>query len=257
MAQTKYRFASRYSLSALLPVVLLVIVSFVTAGCNMVSEAEPLSQMQVNTVSNGGRVPSVNIITTPVDAAADDNVVTEVAENDRMVASSEDNSDDDALAGDALASESGDDCQTVDSSDSDASATMVRRTRHDVTANIDYAAKTVEVVQKLRYTNQTGQVLDHILLNVEANNFSGAFELVSVSFEGEKLPADSIMLEGNRLRIDLPSLLGRECNLSLDLAFQRDAAPASVLASSRRGGSSVTATVSSISVTGYRLWHRF
>jgi hypothetical protein len=88
--------------------------------------------------------------------------------------------------------------------------------RHQVVADLNYNTKTVDVQQRVHYTNQTRQVLHQIVLNVEANRWSNVFTLREVRTDAGPL---AHQLDARRLTIALDEPLNPGCGLSLVLDF--------------------------------------
>lgn len=93
-------------------------------------------------------------------------------------------------------------------------------TRHTVSAELDYAARTVVVEQQLDYINRTPAALEDFVLNIEPNRFPGAFTLTSLEqiVDGESKTPE-FDLTGRRLYLQLAAPLQRDCLLRLRLSF--------------------------------------
>ncbi len=89
--------------------------------------------------------------------------------------------------------------------------------RYEIDAEVDYSQHLVEAQQQIIYTNTTGVPLSEIVLIVEPNNYSGAFELQSLMLEGE---AAEYTLKDRRLTVNLPHLLFEDCQIVLNLNFR-------------------------------------
>lgn len=92
-------------------------------------------------------------------------------------------------------------------------------TQHTVVADVHFARHQIEVRQMIRYTNLTGETLQDIVLNVEPNRTAGAFALESLMLAGVDA---AYILDGRRLRVDLPEGLAPDCDLRLTLTFTID-----------------------------------
>ncbi|MCS7070865.1 MAG: hypothetical protein NZM00_05120, partial [Anaerolinea sp.] len=90
--------------------------------------------------------------------------------------------------------------------------------RHQVEAIVDYAAKTVSVVQTVTYGNRSSQDLNEIVFSVEVNREPRTFTLNGLTFV-DGSPA-AFELIGNRLTVDLPAPLEPGCAVSLTLEFE-------------------------------------
>jgi hypothetical protein len=89
-------------------------------------------------------------------------------------------------------------------------------TTHTVTADIDYAERTVVVAQAIHYVNRTDHALPHLVLNVEPNIWPGAFTLDSLMLGGVSA---SFELTGRRLSVELLPALEPGCSIALELTF--------------------------------------
>lgn len=90
-------------------------------------------------------------------------------------------------------------------------------TSHTVMADIDYAQRTADVAQAIRYINRTEDALSQLLLNVEPNIWPGAFTLESLTLDSANATYE---LTGRRLVVELPQPLERGCALDLALVFR-------------------------------------
>lgn len=88
--------------------------------------------------------------------------------------------------------------------------------QHRVAAEIDYAAKTVQVAQEITYLNRTDVAFSDLVLDVQANAWDGAFTLERVSRAGN---ATTYALNLNELTIALPTPLNPGCAVTLQLTF--------------------------------------
>ncbi len=91
--------------------------------------------------------------------------------------------------------------------------------QHTVVANVNYSERALVARQNIRYANLANESLPEIILNVEANQWPGAFTIESVRFGRDSLEV-AYELTGRRLTVELPQPLEPECALTLDLAFQ-------------------------------------
>ncbi len=101
--------------------------------------------------------------------------------------------------------------------DLDASVSNIR---HEVQADFNYAARTTQVDQIVRYINRTDTPLTDIVLNIEANRYPDTFtltELAIVSVDGEQTP--QFDLTGRRMRVELLEPLRPDCVVELHLSF--------------------------------------
>lgn len=91
--------------------------------------------------------------------------------------------------------------------------------QHTVVADIDYLAHTVNVQQRTRYANATGENLTQLVFNVEVNRWQNMFYLNRVADNFDDL---TYTLTGKRLVIDLVDPLPPNCvtNVLLDFTLQ-------------------------------------
>jgi hypothetical protein len=89
--------------------------------------------------------------------------------------------------------------------------------QHEVLANLDYAAKSIEVSQIVRYRNEEDAALAEIVFAVEPNTWENAFGLESVTIN-ETDPYYT--LDHNRLTVRLPMPLNAGCVAEIQLAFR-------------------------------------
>ena len=88
--------------------------------------------------------------------------------------------------------------------------------QHEVVANVDYATKTIQVSQEVRYRNDEQVALAEIVFAVEPNAYEGAFALESIALNGVE-PFHS--LNRNRLTVRLPVTLNPGCVARVQLQF--------------------------------------
>lgn len=89
-------------------------------------------------------------------------------------------------------------------------------TQHVVVADVDYAARTASVQQRIHYTNTTSEPLAQIVLNVEANRAPESFHLRRIVSDKTELAST---LSGKRLVIELPDMLNPDCEIHLTLDY--------------------------------------
>jgi P2-related tail formation protein len=106
---------------------------------------------------------------------------------------------------------------------------------HTVTAEVDYAAHRVEVEQRTRYVNLTGEALSEIVFSVEPNRYPGIFSLSSVTANDNGISVTATELTGRRLSVELSRPLARGCALELDLRFQLQITPVGQVLSANSG----------------------
>jgi len=110
------------------------------------------------------------------------------------------------------------------------------RPLHTVSAEIDYAARRVEVAQRTRYVNLTGGALSSIVFSVEPNRYPGIFTLDSVSIPNSgEIDVSAFELTGRRLSIELSRPLRQGCALEIDLRFRLQITPVGQVLSANSG----------------------
>jgi len=105
-------------------------------------------------------------------------------------------------------------------------------TRHTVVADINYTAKTALVSQRTHHINRSGQALEQIVFNVEANRWANTFTLAQVTEDGILL---AHTLEDKRLTIDLQEPLQPGCEIDLNMVFRLDVPQVGVGVNTRKG----------------------
>jgi len=96
------------------------------------------------------------------------------------------------------------------------SAPTSSRTQYTMFALLDYYNHQLAVDETISYTNQTGTVLDQLVLAVEPN-LRGGFTLENVLLDGNPLNFD---LSGQRLTVYLPQSLQPSAQLTLAMRFR-------------------------------------
>jgi hypothetical protein len=91
------------------------------------------------------------------------------------------------------------------------------RTQHAVIATLDYAAKTVQVAQQIRYHNHSADPLNELVLNVEPNQREGVFRLETIQVNQSDVTNTELRLNG--LRIPLAQPLLPHCEITVQLRF--------------------------------------
>lgn len=94
-----------------------------------------------------------------------------------------------------------------------------RRISADVA--VDYQAKTAAISQRIEFLNREEAALDHIVLDVQANQWEDSFSLEELAIKGQSAPYE---INQNRLQIDLAEPLASGCWLEISLRFQLRAA---------------------------------
>lgn len=105
-------------------------------------------------------------------------------------------------------------------------------TQHEVVATIDYAAKTVQVAQRIQYTNVTDVAFPELVLNVETNDTPGILTVQHVSLAGRDVQYG---LNVNRLTIPLPIPMNPGCQVTVEMEFALDVPQIGMGASAARG----------------------
>ncbi len=91
-----------------------------------------------------------------------------------------------------------------------------KRPQYTLVAELDYAARTLDVEESILYTNQTGITLKSLVLVVEANRYSDAFVLRSLAVNNFiTIPA----LEGGQMEIPLEAGLAPEESITIDIVY--------------------------------------
>lgn len=102
--------------------------------------------------------------------------------------------------------------------------TQSASTIHRVEAILDYEEKTVDSRQRITYRNDTGEVLDDIVLNIEPNRWANAFTINEVKLfntaDGTFNPGYT--LTGRRLYIELPEPLEEHCTVEFEITSTLD-----------------------------------
>ncbi len=88
--------------------------------------------------------------------------------------------------------------------------------RIDVDVHIDFASKQVRVEQRIAFANNESQALAEIVLDVQANQWEGGFQLAALSVDGEQ---STFTLQVNRLTIHPSAPLQPGCELDIRLDF--------------------------------------
>ena len=92
------------------------------------------------------------------------------------------------------------------------------RTNYILYATMDFAARTLDVEETIRYYNSTGTSLSDIVLSVQPNFYGNAFVLNSISQDSVALT--SYTLNGQALTVNLPQLLPAGSATTLTLSFR-------------------------------------
>jgi hypothetical protein len=91
--------------------------------------------------------------------------------------------------------------------------------QNTVVANINYTERALVAQQLIQYINRANDTLPEIVLNVEANQWPGAFTIERLTLGPEQVDA-SYELTGRRLTIEMPQTLAPGCAVVLDLSFR-------------------------------------
>jgi hypothetical protein len=81
---------------------------------------------------------------------------------------------------------------------------------------LDYSAHRADVKETIVYPNRTGDPLTQLVLAVEPNYWSGAFDLASASVDGNPVTP---ILNDQRMEIQLPQVLAPETATTLDFQY--------------------------------------
>jgi len=96
------------------------------------------------------------------------------------------------------------------------------RTKYDLDVVLDYVDHSLSIDETIRYTNQTGETLEELVLAVEPNRWINCFELKGISLDGA-IP--DYNLEYHRLEIILPQPLAPGYTLTLSIQFDLSLPP--------------------------------
>jgi hypothetical protein len=88
----------------------------------------------------------------------------------------------------------------------------------DLSARYDHASRSLEVSQRILYTNSIPESLAELVLLVEPNRYPGAFQLVRLTW-GDGGSVENYTLAGNRLSIPLPQPLPPGEGAGLDIEY--------------------------------------
>ena len=88
--------------------------------------------------------------------------------------------------------------------------------QYTLIAELDYAARTLEVEETILYTNQTGIPLDMLVLVIEANRWGNCFNLESVTVNRFSATPD---INGARMEIPLGMSLQTNKSVTLEIAY--------------------------------------
>ena len=95
---------------------------------------------------------------------------------------------------------------------------LTQRTQYILSAELDYARRTLTITENVRYTNHSSSTLSDLELMVEANQESGVFQLVSISW-ADGSPIQNAVLTGERLTFPLPKGLNPGATVEIRLAY--------------------------------------
>ena len=93
-------------------------------------------------------------------------------------------------------------------------------TSYTMDVYLDYAGHTLDVQQRIDYTNVTSQTLPNLMLNVHPNHSRGAFELndIKVDLDGEAVQPEVFPLDVT-LRVELPRPLQPDEHVALFMDY--------------------------------------
>ena len=83
--------------------------------------------------------------------------------------------------------------------------------------NLNYTQRALVARQTVRYVNRTADALPELVLNVEANQWPGAFTAEAVQVAGD---AAVYEITGRRMSVELPEALETGCAQELEISFQ-------------------------------------
>ena len=93
--------------------------------------------------------------------------------------------------------------------------------RISAAVDVDYAAKTSRVAQRIVFANREAAALESIILDIQANQWRDSFWLAALSIDNEAVAYELIL---NRLEIPLAIPLPPGCQLEIKLNFRLEAA---------------------------------
>ncbi len=93
-------------------------------------------------------------------------------------------------------------------------------TSYEINVDLDYAAHSLQVRQRIDYTNVTSDTLPDLMLNVHPNHYRGTFELneIRLEMDDELIQPDVFPLDVT-LRVELPRSLEPEEHVALMLDY--------------------------------------
>lgn len=92
-------------------------------------------------------------------------------------------------------------------------------TSHHATVNLNYAQRGLIAQQRIRYINRTNEVLEQVVLNAEANQWPGAFEVTRLTI-GTPAQEAAYEITGRRITITLPEVVEAGCLIQIDVTFR-------------------------------------
>jgi Peptidase family M1 domain len=91
--------------------------------------------------------------------------------------------------------------------------------QYTVIADMTYKSRSLIVQQQIDYSNNTGQALNQLVLNVRPNVLPDVFKLQSLSLISNSMKLHSTF-KAERLSVDLPEALEPDCRISLKISFR-------------------------------------
>lgn len=92
----------------------------------------------------------------------------------------------------------------------------IQNTQYQLAATLDYAQHQLSVDERIHYTNNSPDRLDHLLLDIEPAHYPGSFNLQSLTWEdGQEVEGTTWEVQRLRLPLREPLDTGKEVSLSL------------------------------------------
>ncbi len=93
-------------------------------------------------------------------------------------------------------------------------------TSYEINVDLDYAAHSLQVWQRIDYTNVTSETLSNLMLNVHPNHYRGTFELIEIRLDmDDELIQPEVFPLDVTLRVELPRPLEPDEHVALLLDY--------------------------------------
>lgn len=89
---------------------------------------------------------------------------------------------------------------------------------HTANVSVTFSDRSAEVTQTTRYINLTGEILEQIVFDIEANRVPAAFTLSSLLVDAQEAPAYE--LTGRQMTISLPQPMPPGCPVEIEMSFR-------------------------------------